>query len=150
MLYEQLRTDLKDAMKAGDDLRKTTLRGLLSACTLELTNTNRTPQDTLSDDEVLTIIRREVKRRTDAAQQFTDGGRPELAESEIAERAILEAYLPQLMSREEIEPIVQAKIAALGVTDRSAAGKLIGAVMAELKGKADGADVKAVVEKCLS
>ena len=145
-----LRNDLKEAMKAGDDVRKTTLRGLLSACTLELTSTNRTPQDTLSDDEILAVIRREVKRRKDAAEQFRSGGRPELAESEVVEMKILEAYLPQMMSREEIEPIVKAKVEQLDVTDKSGAGKLIGAVMAELKGKADGGDVKAVVDALLT
>ena len=144
-----LRNDLKEAMKAGDDVRKTTLRGLLSACTLELTSTNRTPQYTLSDDEILGVIRREVKRRKDAAEQFRSGGRPELAESEVVEMKILEAYLPQMMSREEIEPIVKAKVEQLDVTDKSGAGKLIGAVMAELKGKADGGDVKAVVAELL-
>ncbi len=149
-MYEQLRSDLKDAMKAGDDIRKTTLRGLLSACTQELTATGRTPQDTLSEDEVLSVIRREVKRRKDAAEQFRAGGRPELAQSEEAELTILETYLPQMMSREEIEPIVKAKIEALGVTDKSGAGKLIGAVMSELKGKADGSDVKAVVDALLT
>lgn len=148
-MQETLRTDLKEAMKAGDAVRKTTLRGLLSACTLELTSTNRTPQDTLSDEEILAVIRREVKKRKDAAEQYRAGGRPELAESEENELHILEAYLPHMMSREEIEPLVKEKIALLGVVDKSSAGKLIGAVMADLKGKAEGGDVKAVVEMFL-
>lgn len=146
MLSEQIRNDLKTAMKGKEEPRLTVLRGLLSAMTQELTSTGRTPQEQLTDDEILAVIRREVKRRKDAAEQFTAGNRPELAASEEAEAVVLSAYLPQMMSREEIEPIVVAKKAELGIEDKSKMGQLMGAVMSELKGKADGGDVKAVVE----
>lgn len=147
MLVDQIRDDLKTALKAKEEPRLTVLRGVLSAMTQELTATNRTPQDTLSDEEALAVIRRELKRRQDAAQQFMSGNRPELAEAEVAEAQVLQTYLPQMMSREEIEPVVKAKMEALAITDKSKMGQLIGAVMGELKGKADGADVKAVVEE---
>jgi uncharacterized protein YqeY len=149
-LQETIRTDMVSAMKAREELKLSVLRGLLTLFMNELTATKRTPQDKLEDDEVLGLIRRSLKQRKDAADQFRAGSRPDLAEKEDAEGVILSAYLPQLMSQDEILPFVQAKISALGVTDKSGMGKLIGAVMTELKGKADGGDVKAVVEKLLS
>ena len=79
--------------------------------------------------------------------QFEAGGRPELAVPEKEELAVLESYLPQMMSRDEIRPIVEAKIAQIGAVDKSKLGMLIGSMMKELNGKADGADVKAVVEE---
>ena len=138
------------AMKAKEEVRLSVLRGLLTLFTNELTATKRTPQDKLTDDEVLTLIRRALKQRTESSNQFRAGGRPELAEKEDAEGKILETYLPQMMGRDEIETVVTQKMAQLGVSDKSGMGKLIGAVMGELKGKADGGDVKAVVEKLLS
>jgi uncharacterized protein YqeY len=149
-LQETIRTDMVSAMKAREELKLSVLRGLLTLFMNELTATKRTPQDKLEDDEVLGLIRRSLKQRKDAADQFRAGGRPDLAEKEDAEGVILSAYLPQLMSQDEILPVAQAKITALGVTDKSGMGKLIGAVMSELKGRADGGDVKAVVEKLLS
>ncbi len=145
-LMEQLTSDLKEAMKAKDEVRLTVIRGLKSACMNESVTLGRTPQDPLSDDEVLTVLRREAKRRKDAINQFTEGGRSDLAESEQSELAVVEKYLPQMMSQDDIRPIALAKKEALGVIDKSGAGKLVGALMGELKGKADGNDVKAVVD----
>lgn len=150
MLLDEIRSQLKDAMRAKEEPRLTVLRGLLSAFTGELTATGRTPQDTLSDEEALGVIRREVKRRRDAAEQFRAGGRDELAQGEEAELAVLESFLPQMMSREEIAPVVAAKQEELGITEKKDMGRLMGAVMGELKGKADGGDVKAEVERTLS
>jgi len=149
-LQEQIRADMVSAMKAKEEVRLSVLRGLLTLFTNELTATKRTPQDKLTDDEVLTLIRRALKQRTEASNQFRAGGRPELADKEDAEGKILETYLPQMMGRDAIETVVTQKMAQLGVSDKSGMGKLIGAVMGELKGKADGGDVKAVVEKLLS
>ena len=137
------------AMKAREEVKLSVLRGLLTLFTNELTATRRTPQDKLTDDEVLTLIRRALKQRKEAADQFRAGGRPELAEKEEAEGTILSAYLPQMMSREEVEAIVKAKIEVLGVTDKSGLGKLIGGVMGELKCRADGAMVKEVAESLM-
>ena len=95
----------------------------------------------------LAVIRRGVKQRKDAIEQFTKGGRPELADNEKTECAILETYLPQMMSRDEIRTIAETKKAELNITDKSKVGQLTGAIMKELKGKADGADVKAVVDE---
>ena len=100
----------------------------------------------LSDDETIAVIRRAVKQRRDSIEQFEKGGRKDLADKEKAELAILESYLPKLMSREEIKKIVKGKIAGGTLFDKAKANQFIGTMMKELKGKADGADVKAVIE----
>lgn len=133
-------------MKAKEATKLAVIRGLLTAFTNELVATNRTPQDMLKDDEVLSVIKRAAKQRKESITQYEAAGRTDLSEPEKAELAILETYLPTLMSQAEIKPIVEAKMAELGITDKSKLGMLVGAIMKELAGKADGADVKAVVE----
>ena len=145
-LQMTIKESIKDAMKNKDMTRLTVLRGLSSAFTNELVNTNRTPQDELSDEEVITVITREAKRRKDAIAQYTTGGREDLAGDEKAELAVLEEFLPTMMTQDEICPIAEAKKAELGATDKTKLGQLVGAVMKDLKGKANGDDVKAVVE----
>ncbi len=137
-------------MKARETLRLEVLRGMLTAFTNELVATKRTPQHILTDDEALAVIKRLTKQRIDSMEQFRKGDREELAEKEEAELAILQTYLPEMMTREEIQPIAQVKKKELGVTDKSKMGILVGAVMKDLKGKADGALVKAVVEELFS
>lgn len=148
-LHIQIRESIKEAMKAREEVRLGVLRGLLSACTNELVSLKRTPQDELTDDEVLTVIRRAVKQRKDSIDQFTKGGRPELAESEQAELAILVTYLPAQMSRADVMKVALAKKEELGITDSSKKGQFIGALMKELKGNADGDVVKSVVDEIL-
>ncbi|MBL7045114.1 MAG: GatB/YqeY domain-containing protein, partial [Parcubacteria group bacterium] len=92
------------------------------------------------------VIKKQAKQRKDSIEQFKAGGRDELAESEEKELVILSAYLPEDMSREEVEKIAIAKKEELGVTDKSKIGILMGAIMKEAKGKADGTVVKEVVE----
>ena len=137
-------------MKARETLRLEVLRGMLTAFTNELVATKRTPQHILTDDEALAVIKRLTKQRIDSMEQFRKGDREELAEKEEAELAILQTYLPEMMTREKIQPIAQVKKKELGVTDKSKMGILVGAVMKDLKGKADGALVKAVVEELFS
>lgn len=145
-LQETIKGSLKEAMMAKDAVKMTVIRGLMSGFTNELVALGRTPQDALTDDEVLAVIRRGVKQRKDAIEQFVAGGREDLADSEKAELALLEVYLPAMMPREEIQKIAEAKKAELGIDDKSKSGMLMSTLMKELKGKADGADVKAVVE----
>lgn len=133
-------------MKAHDELRVSVLRGLISAMTNELVATGRKPTEKLKDEEILALIRRGVKQRKDSVEQFRKGGREDLAQKEEMEISILSAYLPAMMSRADIEKVVRTKKDALGVTDKAQMGKFMGAVMQELKGKADGGDVKAVIE----
>ena len=148
-LQSTIRTDMVAAMKAREAVRLSVLRGLLTLCTQELTATKRTPQETLTDDEVLSLIRRSVKQRHDAAAQFTAGGRPELAEAELAEAELLATYLPQTMNREELLPIVQATIETMGI-DKKNAGMIIGTIMRKLGNTADGSLVKELVTQALS
>lgn len=145
-LHQTIKGQIKEAMMAKDAVRLTVVRGLSSAITNELVAKGKMPTDVLSDEDVLAVIRRQVKQRKDAIDQFTAGGRPELAESEQAELVILEAYLPSMMAEADVKTVVLAKQAELGVTDKKDAGKLMAEVMKDLKGKADGAVVKAIVD----
>ena len=150
MLYEDIRAALKDAMKAKDEVKLRTVRSMLTAFTNELVATGKTPQDIPDDATVLTVIKRLAKQRKDSIEQYEAAGRHDLSAPEKEELVVLEAYLPTMMRQDEIEPIAKAKIAELGVTDKSKMGVLVGILMKELNGKADGADVKAVVERLLS
>jgi uncharacterized protein YqeY len=146
MLHQQIKDEIKKAMMAKEALRLETMRGLLSAFTNELVATKRTPQEMLTDEEVLKVMKRAANQRKDSIEQFEKGGRPELAEKEKAELAIIEAFLPQMMSKDEIRKIAEAKKIELGADDKSKMGMFMGALMKELKGRADGNDVKEVVE----
>lgn len=149
-LHTDIKGQLKESLKAKDEVKLRTVRSMLTAFTNELVASGKTPQDELTDAEVLSVIKRLAKQRKESIVQYEAAGRNELAEPEKAELAVLESYLPQMMSQEEIEPIAKAKMEELDVTDKSKMGVLIGAVMKEIGGKADGGDVKAVVEKLLN
>lgn len=150
ILFPMIQKSVKDgiitAMKAKDALTVDVLRGLTAAFTNELVATKRKPSDELTDEEALGVIRREVKKRKESVLAFRSGGREESAQKEEAEQALLEAYLPAMMSMEDIQKIVTAKKAELGVNDKKDAGRLVGIVMKDLLGKADGNDVKKVVD----
>ncbi|MFM2381612.1 MAG: hypothetical protein RLZZ76_379 [Candidatus Parcubacteria bacterium] len=145
-LHEQIRESLKEAMKAKDAVRLRTVRSILTAFTNELVATGKTPQDMMGDDAGLAVIKRLAKQRKDSISQYEAAGRQDLAEPEKEELVVLEGYLPTLMSQDAIRPIAEAKKTELGVTDKAKMGILVGAIMKELAGKADGGDVKAVVE----
>jgi uncharacterized protein YqeY len=145
-LHEQIKSEVKEAMLAKDTVRLNVVRGLLTAFMNELVATNRTPQDALSDEEVLKVISRTAKQRKDSIEQFANANRQDLVDEDTAQLTILEKYLPTLMSAAEVRPIAEAKKAELGITDKAKAGQLVGAVMKELAGKADGGVVKEVVD----
>jgi uncharacterized protein YqeY len=149
-LQETIKDAIKDAMRAKDAVKLDTLRGLSAAMSNESVTLGRTPADPLSDEEALAVVRRASKQRKDAISQFEAAGRPELAEDEKAQLAVIEAYLPQMMSREDIKAIATVKAAEIGATTKDQAGALMKALMVDLKGKADGTDVKAVVEEILA
>ena len=152
-LQSNLKEQMKEAMKAKDTVRLSVVRGLMAAMGNEAIATGKGPAGELTDEEAIAVIRKEGKKRKDSIEQFTNGGRPELAESEKVELAIIETYLPTLMSAEQVKPIVEAKMKELGWNGsplRQAQGKLMQAVMHELKGKADGMVVKNVVESLLA
>lgn len=150
MVHEQIKDQIKEAMLAKDAVRLQTLRGLLSAFTNELVAKKRKPQEVLEDEDALAVIGRAVKQRKDSIEQFEKGGRADLAEDEKAELAILTTYLPAQMSKEEVMEAVLAKKAELRVTDKAMAGKLMGTIMKDLKGKADGDMVKAVIDEAFA
>ena len=145
-LQTNIKAEIKEAMLAKDSTRVLVVRGFVAAFTNELVAKGKKPTEELSDEDVLNVIRRNVKQRKDSIEQFTAGGRADLAESEKAELAILEKYLPKMMSKEDIKKIAEAKQKELGITNKSKIGQFVGMLMKELKGKADGADVKEVAE----
>jgi uncharacterized protein YqeY len=103
-----------------------------------------------ADEEALAVVKRLVKQRKDSIEQFKKGNREDLVKVEEAELKILEVYLPQMMSKDEILKIAQKKKVELGITDKTKSNMLMSGLMKDLKGKADGADVKAVVEQLFS
>ncbi len=145
-IQETIKEQIKDAMKAKDEVRLTTLRGLSSAFVNELVAKGKKPNENISDDDALSVIKRQVKQRRDSIEQFTKGNRPDLVEHEQAELKVVEEFMPQMASEKEIKKVSIAKKEELGITDKSKTGILMGAVMKEFKGTADGALVKAIVE----
>jgi uncharacterized protein YqeY len=149
-IHETLKAEIPAAMRAKDAVRLATMRSLVTAMTNEVVAKKRKPDEFLTDEEAIVVLKRAANQRKDSIEQFEKAGREDLANPERAELAIIETYLPRVMSREDIETIVRAKMAEMGVTSKAEAGKFTGALMKELKGQADGGDVKAVVDNLLS
>ncbi len=149
-MQEKIKDLLKEAMKSGDETAKLTYRGLLSAFMNYLTTNNKKPQDPISDEEVLSVIRKEIKKREDSIKQFTDAGRPELADNEIKEKDLLMNFLPAQLSAEEIEKKVLEILESQKPFDPKMTGKYVGMCVKELKDVASGDIVKACVEKIIS
>ncbi|MGC9605697.1 MAG: GatB/YqeY domain-containing protein [Minisyncoccia bacterium] len=153
MIHQTIKEQIKDALRAKDTIRLETLRGLNALCQNELLSA-KVPagQAFLPDEAVLALIKRSVKQRKDSIEQFGKGGRDDLVEKEKAELKILESYLPQMMTRAEIAVVAKARVEKLkseGTFDPKAGGKMTGMIMKELAGRADGADVKAVVDELM-
>ncbi len=147
MLKEKIQGEVKESMKAKDSVRTDVLRGILAAFTNELVATKRTPQDELSDEEAVLVVQRLAKQRKDSIEQYRAGGRDDLVEQEKVELAIIKKYLPQMMARGEIKKLAIAKQTEMSLTDPSKKGMLMGALMKDLRGKAEGGDVKDVVDE---
>lgn len=146
MTQAELKEAMKDAMRAKDSVRLGVIRGLIAAAMNEAVVKGKGPDGVLTDEEMLAVVTRAAKQRKDSIEQFEKGGRADLAEPEKAELAIIMTMLPAQMSTEEIVAAAKAKAAELGVTDKTGANKLMGALMKDLKGRTDGNAVKAVVE----
>ncbi|KKR43917.1 MAG: hypothetical protein UU10_C0017G0004 [Parcubacteria group bacterium GW2011_GWF1_40_6] len=146
MLHEQIKNNIKEAMMAKDNVRLETYRNMLSSFTNELVSKGKKPNEMLGDEEAIAVITRLSKQRKDSMEQFKKGNREDLVAKEQAELSILETYLPKLMDKGEVEKIAKAKKDELGVTDPAKKGMLMSALMKDLKGKADGAVVKEVVD----
>jgi uncharacterized protein len=141
----QLKEEIKNAMRAKDAVRLSVMRNLSAAVTNELVAKGGKPTDEMSEEGIQALVMRAAKQRKDSIEQFKAGGREDLVQNEQAELDILMSLLPKQMTREEIEAVVKAKISEQNI-DKSKANQLIGMLMKELKGKADGALVKEVVE----
>ncbi len=162
-LHETIKNQIKEALRAKDTIRLDTLRGLnalalnelLTSTTARSTNPKTDPKiatDFLADDKMLVLVKRSVKQRKDSIEQFMKGGRTDLASKEQTELTILESFMPSMMTREQIRIVAHQRIDAIksaGNFDPKAGGKMTGMIMKELAGKADGNDVKAVVEVLL-
>jgi len=139
-LKDRIASDLKEAMKARDQLRLDTLRSVLSGFTYKRTEAGTD----LSDADELAVVQKQVKQRTDSLGEFEKAGRQDLADKERAERDILTAYLPAQKSSDEIRAIVKAALAALPAGGRNQ-GAAMKAVMPQLKGLADGNLIRQIV-----
>jgi len=145
-LKDQITADMKDAMRAKDSERLGTIRLLLAAVKQKEVD----EQTTLDDAAVVAVVDRLIKQRKDSISQFTAAGRTDLADKESAELKVLEIYLPQRLSAEEIDAAVQAIVAGLGATGPGAMGQVMGAVKQQLAGKADMGLVSAAVKRALA
>ncbi|OGG77926.1 hypothetical protein A3A36_02545 [Candidatus Kaiserbacteria bacterium RIFCSPLOWO2_01_FULL_52_12b] len=159
MIHETLKKSIPDALRAHDEVKLRTLRSLVAAMTNEVVAKKRRPDEYLNDDEAIIVLKRAANQRKDSIGQFEKASRNDLVEPEKAELAIIESYLPSMMSREDIMAIAKAKMAGLAIPTEGGSpgaanlaalrGKFTGMLMKELKGKADGGDVKAVVDSLL-
>ena len=146
MLKQKIFSDMKEAMKAGDVLKRDTLRMLDSMIkNMEIEKLKK--KEGLTDAEVQEVITRAVKQRKDAAAQYETGGRPELAEKETREVEILKAYVPEQLGEEKIREIVKEVISSTGAAGKTDIGKVMGQAMRKLKGQADGNLVKRIAEE---
>jgi len=141
MLRDRIADDMRAAMKAREQTRVSTLRMLMAA----MKNTQVEKGHELDDDEVVDVIAREAKRRRESMDAFEKGGRAELVEKESAELAVLETYLPERLSDDELGKLVDEAIAETGATSAKEMGQVMKAVMPKVKGRADGNAVSAVV-----
>lgn len=145
-LRERLREDLKAAMRAREIVRRDTIRMLEAA--IKNAEIERRGEE-LADEDVLAILQRQMKQRRDSIEQFEQGGREDLAEIERAEMAVIEAYLPEQLSHGDIAEAARRVIGQVGASGPGDRGKVMGPLMKELRGKADGAAVNAVVSELL-
>lgn len=154
-LKERLAEDLKAAMRAGDALRRDVLRGALTAiknaeiARVDISDENATRQE-LGEDAVVDVLRKQMKQRRDSAAEYRKANRPDLAEREEAEIAILETYLPRQLSREEIAEEVRKVIAETGASGPGDKSKVMPAAMQRLKGRAEGRLINEVATELLS
>jgi uncharacterized protein YqeY len=145
-LKDKISDDLKQALKEGDDVRKRTLRLLLAA----VHNAEIEKGGPLDDSGALAAIAKQAKQRRESAEEFRKGGRQDLVEREEAEAAVLQAYLPAAMSREEIVAAARKVIAEVGAQGPRDVGKVMPVLVKQLAGRAEGSEISAVVRELLA
>ena len=143
---ERIKQDLKNAQLSRDEVCVSTLRLLLS----EVTNTRIQKGEDLKDEDIISVVQREIKKRKESAEAFHTAGRAESAEKEEAEMKILQDYLPAQLSNEELTKIVEDTINELGANSPADMGKVIGAVMGKVGQSAEGSAVSSIVKQRLS
>ncbi|MBP0017247.1 MAG: GatB/YqeY domain-containing protein [Cyanobacteria bacterium SBLK] len=149
-LKDRLTENIKTAMKAKDKLRLETVRSLKKAVLEKEVSVRPSGQETLTEEQELDILAQQAKQRRDSIAQYRSAGRDDLADKEAQELSIIEEYLPQQLSEEELSQILDETIAKVGATSPKDMGKVMGAVMKQLKGKADGKQVQAMVKAKLA
>lgn len=145
-MVDKFHQDLKQAQLARDEVKVSTLRLLLS----EIKNTEIAKGKPLEDQDITSVVQREVKKRKEAAEGFRKGDREESARKEEAELKVLEGYLPVQFSNEELTNIVETSINEVGATSISDMGKVMGVVMGKVKGRSDGGTASALVKEKLT
>jgi uncharacterized protein YqeY len=145
-LQQKLTDDLKQAMRAGDTVKRSVIRLVMAA----IKNAEIAKQKALEDGDILGIIAKEIRQRKESIEAFKEGNRPELAANEEAEMAILEAYMPAQMSRDEIIAEARQVIKEVGAESIRDKGKVMPQLITKLKGKADGREINEVVTELLS
>ena len=137
----QMKEDMKTAMKARESERVQTIRMLLSALKNEQINLGHEP----NEDEIVSVLATEAKKRREAVDAYREGGRDELADKEEAELAVIESYLPAQLDDAEVEQMVDDLIAKTGASTKADMGKVMGGLMPQLKGRYDGSKAKDIV-----
>ncbi|WP_164216189.1 GatB/YqeY domain-containing protein [Virgibacillus sp. YIM 98842] len=146
-LLEKLNQDMKQAMKNKDKQTLSVIRMVKASIQNESIKLGK---ETLSEDEELTVLSREVKQRKDSLQEFKSAGRDDLVEKTESELNILQEYMPEQLSNEELEEIIQSTIKEVNAASKKDIGKVMSAVMPKVKGKADGSQINKIVQKQLN
>ncbi len=142
--------DLKQAMKDKDQDKLKVLRSLKAKLLEREISERKEGEATLSDEQTIEVLMKAAKQRKESIEQFGEGGREDLVASEEAELEIINSYLPKMLSEEEVRDVAREKIEALGAENMADMGKVMGVMMQELKGKAEGSLVSKVVKEELS
>ena len=149
-LKDRISEDIKTAMKAKDKVRLNTVRSIKKVIIEDESTVRGKGQDALTEEQELAVLTRLTKQRKDAIAQYNNANRPDLAEKEAAELAIIDEYLPEQISDADIEAIIDGLIAKTGASSAKDMGKVMGPAMKELKGRADGGKVQAIVKSKLA
>ena len=149
-LKERIGEDIKTAMKAKDKIRLETVRGIKKAILEKEVALRPQGQDSLTEEQEIEILAQLAKQRRDSIEQFSNAGRDDLADKEQQELAILETYLPEQVDDAELESIIDEIITSTGASTPKDLGKVMGVAMKQLKGKADGKKIQAIVKNKLS
>ena len=147
-LKEVLQSDLTEAIRSRDELKSGTIRMVLTAITNEEVS-GKTAR-TLSEPEIITVLSREAKKRREAAEAFSDGGRPDRAEREKLEGEFIITYLPAQLSEDEIKQMIQEAISEAGASGPAGMGQVMKIISPKIAGKADGGTVSALVKAALT